>query len=153
MATRLLHLSTSHGGRRLFHSSRAARAGGEGPTYEPGGYLFNQKPGVKYEREWWEIPMYFGFGGASIALLVVYNYKPNSSGPASRQNVVLLHGVKRLVGRSRQIIDIFWDSPPPPCQMLEYAGTPDIRLGKRGEQPPNPERWVGCLGSALVAIT
>ncbi|OMH79839.1 hypothetical protein AX774_g6740 [Zancudomyces culisetae] len=46
--------------RRISNSS--ILRGGHGPELqEPSGYLFNRKPGVKYEREGWENLWYFGF--------------------------------------------------------------------------------------------
>ncbi|KAI9014180.1 ESSS subunit of NADH:ubiquinone oxidoreductase-domain-containing protein [Hyaloraphidium curvatum] len=67
--------------RRLFHSSSVRRAGhGDEPFYEPGGYLFNEKPlppGQKRKWEWWEAPIYTGFVGGVVVFAYLYSKKPD----------------------------------------------------------------------------
>lgn len=72
---RLAQLST-----RQRPTAQLMRGGhGGGPKInEPGGYLFNRKPGVKYEREGWEV---IWIGGFTIAFAMVglgVYYKPDT---------------------------------------------------------------------------
>ncbi|OLY79782.1 hypothetical protein AYI68_g6134 [Smittium mucronatum] len=52
---------------------------GHGPELqEPTGYLFNQKPGVKYEKEGWENLWFYGFYGAIFFGSIGLYFKPDT---------------------------------------------------------------------------
>ncbi|KAJ2612431.1 hypothetical protein EV177_002999 [Coemansia sp. RSA 1804] len=62
-------------------SRRLARGGhghGEPQFNEPGGYLFGQKPGVKYEKEGWETIWYGGLGISALLIFFGLRYKPDT---------------------------------------------------------------------------
>ena len=65
---------------RAFSQSQAVRGGGHESHYDPPtGWLFGVKPGEKYEKEGWEGPMYYGFGGAVAFAVIAYAFKPDTS--------------------------------------------------------------------------
>lgn len=66
---------------RNISSTPALRAGDhahEDHYDSPSGWLFNVKPGEKYENEGWENIWYYGFFGSMIFGLVGYCYKPDT---------------------------------------------------------------------------
>ncbi|PVV01904.1 hypothetical protein BB560_003658 [Smittium megazygosporum] len=72
---RLVNLST-----RRISSSRLLRGGHAEPEFnEPGGYLFNRKPGEKYQKESWENITYYGFIGTMIFAAVGVYFKPDTT--------------------------------------------------------------------------
>ena len=44
----------------------------------PTGWLFGVKPGEQYEKEGWEGPMFWGFGGACAFGVIAYAFKPDT---------------------------------------------------------------------------
>ncbi|PVU92482.1 hypothetical protein BB561_003780 [Smittium simulii] len=58
---------------------RAITRSGHGPELqEPTGYLFNRKPGEKYEKEGWENLWYYGFYGAMLYAGIGLYFKPDT---------------------------------------------------------------------------
>ncbi|RMZ72565.1 hypothetical protein GMOD_00007568 [Pyrenophora seminiperda CCB06] len=60
---------------RAFSTSQVKRIQYDPPT----GWLFGVKPGEQYEKEGWEGPMFWGFGGACLFGVVAYAFKPDTS--------------------------------------------------------------------------
>ncbi|KAF2855875.1 hypothetical protein T440DRAFT_485944 [Plenodomus tracheiphilus IPT5] len=64
---------------RAFSQSQIVK-GGHGHSYDPpSGWLFGVKPGEQYEKEGWEGPMFWGFGGCTVFVVVAYAFKPDTS--------------------------------------------------------------------------
>ena len=64
-------------------SSTASLKAGDSHAHEdhydaPSGWLFNVKPGEKYENEGWETVWYYGFVGSLLFGLIGYCYKPDT---------------------------------------------------------------------------
>ena len=72
---------------RTFSSTARRRGGGgshgdghgESPYDPPTGWLWGEKPGTKYKKEGWEGPVYFGFGGAFLLMVIGAIFKPDTS--------------------------------------------------------------------------
>ncbi|RMJ23179.1 hypothetical protein PHISP_05947 [Aspergillus sp. HF37] len=61
-------------------STRSNLRGGGGDHFDPPtGYLFNVKPGEKYQKEGWEGAFYYGFIGSLVLAGVAYVFKPDTS--------------------------------------------------------------------------
>ncbi|KAJ2299390.1 hypothetical protein IWW55_004197 [Coemansia sp. RSA 2706] len=74
-ARRFAQLST----RSIASRSRLMRGGhGEQQFNEPGGYLFDRKPGQKYEEEGWETIYIGGFTIAFALIGLGVYYKPDT---------------------------------------------------------------------------
>ncbi|KAF2859536.1 hypothetical protein K470DRAFT_218916 [Piedraia hortae CBS 480.64] len=68
--------------KRHFVATTVRRAGdhSHGDQYDPpSGWLFNVKPGQKYENEGWESVFYIGFFGSLLVGVIGYCYKPDTS--------------------------------------------------------------------------
>lgn len=76
-----LRSAAAAGNIRALSATTRARAAAEGESHydPPTGWLWGIKPGEKYEKEGWEGIMFWGFGGAFVALAVGYAFKPDTS--------------------------------------------------------------------------
>ena len=82
-------LSRPSANSRISHSYRcltttsSRRAGDAGEHHEdhfdpPGGWLWGEPPGTKYQKEGWENIMYYGFFGGLIVFVIAYAFKPDT---------------------------------------------------------------------------
>lgn len=65
---------------RALSSTVPLRAGDHGSHYNPpGGWLWGERPGEKYEKEGWETLFYWGFCGSWIVAIIAYTMKEDTS--------------------------------------------------------------------------